>query len=98
LNAEDGGSRQCILVTNNEVSEQEAKALRQEGHNPGDSEWEKHGICRSVTWPRTEYSIRGKRADGSFLEGDYYTNQTVEKEEARLFFQLGNYSVEEKRG
>jgi adenine-specific DNA-methyltransferase len=57
LNAEDGGSRQCILVTNNEVSEQEARSLRQKGHNPGDAEWEKHGICRSVTWPRTEYSI-----------------------------------------
>jgi adenine-specific DNA-methyltransferase len=89
LNAEDGGSRQCILVTNNEVSEQEAKSLRQESHAPGDAEWEKHGICRSVTWPRTEYSILGRRGDGSFLEGDYYTNQTVEKEEARLFFQLG---------
>jgi adenine-specific DNA-methyltransferase len=89
LNAEDGGSRQCILVTNNEVSEQEAKSLRQEGHNPEDAEWEKHGICRSVTWPRTEYSILGRRADGSFLDGDYYTNQTIEKEEARLFFQLG---------
>jgi adenine-specific DNA-methyltransferase len=89
LNAEDGGSRQCILVTNNEVSEQEAKSLRPEGHNPGDAEWEKRGICRSVTWPRTEYSILGRRADGSFLEGDYYTNQTIEKEESRQFFQLG---------
>jgi adenine-specific DNA-methyltransferase len=88
LNAEDGGSRQCILVTNNEVSEQEAKTLRQEGHAPGDAEWEKHGICRSVTWPRTEYSILGRRGDGSFLEGEYYTNQTAEREESRQFFQL----------
>jgi adenine-specific DNA-methyltransferase len=89
LNVEDGGSRQCILVTNNEVSEQEARSLRQEGHNPGDAEWEKHGICRSVTWPRTEYSILGKRADGSFLEGNYYTNQIAEYEEPRQFFQMG---------
>jgi adenine-specific DNA-methyltransferase len=89
LNAEDGGNRQCILVTNNEVSEAESKTLRESGLQPGDAEWEKHGICRSVTWPRTEYSILGKRADGSFLEGDYYTNQTIEKEETRQFFQLG---------
>ncbi|MDR1900698.1 MAG: site-specific DNA-methyltransferase [Treponema sp.] len=89
LNAEDGGNRQCILVTNNEVSEPEAKTLLQQGHKPGDAEWEKQGICRSVTWPRTAYSILGKHADGTFLEGDYYTNQTAEHEELRSFFQLG---------
>ena len=27
LNAEDGGKRRCIIVTNNEVSEDEAKSL-----------------------------------------------------------------------
>jgi adenine-specific DNA-methyltransferase len=89
LNAEDGGNRQCILVTNNEVSEQDAKTLLQQSTKPGDAEWEKHGICRSVTWPRTEYSIKGKRSDGSVLEGEYYTNQTAEHDEPRFFFQIG---------
>lgn len=60
LNAEDNGSRRCILVTNNEISEEEAKALSSNGLNPGDPEWEKSGICQSVTWPRTKYSILGK--------------------------------------
>ena len=38
LNAEDGGTRQSILVTNNEVGSKQAKALRKHGHHPGDPE------------------------------------------------------------
>ncbi|NLB77561.1 MAG: site-specific DNA-methyltransferase, partial [Clostridiaceae bacterium] len=89
LNAEDNGKRRCILVTNNEVSEAEAQLLTERGYQPGDPEWEKHGICRSVTWPRTEYSILGKRADGTVLSGEYFTNQTTTKEVNRSFYQLG---------
>ena len=89
LNVEDNGNRRCILVTNNEVSEAESKALREKGYQPGDPEWEKHGICRSVTWPRTKYSILGKRDDGTILSGEYFTNQMVSKEVERSFYQLG---------
>lgn len=89
LNAEDNGSRRCILVTNNEISEEEAKALSSNGFNPGDSEWEQAGICRSVTWPRTKYSILGKREDGTSLDGRYYMLRSVEKEMNRSFYQLG---------
>lgn len=89
LNAEDGGQRRCILVTNNEVSVEEARDLQRNGYQPGDPEWEERGICRAVTWPRTKYSIMGKRADGSPLIGEYFTNQTVTKEESRSFYQLG---------
>ena len=89
LNAEDNGKRRCILVTNNEVSEAEAQLLTERGYQPGDPDWEKHGICRSVTWPRTEYSILGKRADGTVLSGEYFTNQTTTKEVNRSFYQLG---------
>lgn len=71
LNAEDGGHRRCILVTNNEVSIDEAKALSEKGHQPGDSEWEKLGIARYVTWPRTVCSINGCDINGTSLEGDY---------------------------
>ena len=38
LNAEDGGKRRCIMVTNNEVSDAESKALREKGFRPGDEE------------------------------------------------------------
>ena len=68
MNIEDGGKRRCILVTNNEVSEAEARYLIASDYKPGDPEWERHGICRSVTWPRTEYSILGKRKDGTVLD------------------------------
>ncbi len=71
LNAEDGGKRQCIMVTNNEVSDEESKQLRAKGYNPGDEEWEKLGIANYVTWPRTVCSINGKDINGNDLKGNY---------------------------
>ena len=71
LNAEDGGNRRCILVTNNEVSEQEAKDLKKKGFKPGDEEWERLGIARYVTWPRTVCSIEGHDVNGQSLKGEY---------------------------
>lgn len=65
LNAEDGGSRQSILVTNNEVGAKQAKALRKEGHHPGDPEWEALGVFEYVTRPRVSTVVSGKRPDGS---------------------------------
>lgn len=71
LNAEDGGSRRCIMVTNNEVSADEAKALSAQGYQPGDPEWEKLGIAKHVTWPRTVCSIEGHDVNGNPLKGNY---------------------------
>lgn len=71
LNAEDGGHRRCIMVTNNEVSDAEAKALTKQGYKPGDEEWEKLGISRYVTWPRTVCSIEGHDVNGKTLKGEY---------------------------
>ena len=71
LNAEDGGNRQCIMVTNNEVSVGEAKTLKDQGYKPGDKEWEKLGIARYVTWPRTVCSIEGHDINGKPLKGNY---------------------------
>ena len=73
LNAEDGGKRRCVLVTNNEVSESEAKELRTKGYEPGDKEWEDLGIARYVTWPRTCCIILGKNINGELLQGNYTT-------------------------
>lgn len=88
LNISDNGNRRCILVTNNEVSEDEARSLAAQGHHPGDEAWEQHGVCRSVTWPRAKYTILGRRDDGTRLEGDYLTGRTVTKTKARTFRQL----------
>ncbi|SHD76534.1 site-specific DNA-methyltransferase [Schnuerera ultunensis] len=89
LNAEDGGQRRCIMVTNNEVSEKEAKELRAKGLLPGDDEWEKHGICQSITWPRSKYTILGHRDDGTEIDGEYFTGKFAEKEKSRNFYHIG---------
>ena len=73
LNALDGGNRRCIMVTNNEVSEAEAKTLVKNGVKPGDAEWERLGIARHVTWPRTLCTIKGVDISGNKLTGDYGT-------------------------
>ena len=71
LNAKDGGHRRCIMVTNNEVSADEAKLLTEKGYHPGDEEWEKLGIARYVNWPRTKCSILGQDINGAQLLGNY---------------------------
>ncbi len=71
LNAEDGGHRRCIMVTNNEVSVEEAKSLTAQGYKPGDAEWERLGIAQYVNWPRTVCSIKGTDVNGQPLKGEY---------------------------
>ena len=71
LNAEDGGHRRCICVTNNEVSADEAKKFTAAGLRQGDPLWEEHGIARYVTWPRTKCSIEGVDVNGVPLKGNY---------------------------
>ncbi|CAA9889901.1 DNA methylase [Candidatus Methylobacter favarea] len=89
MNATDNGNRRCILVTNNEVSAEEAKNLQEQGLMPGDADYEKHGICQSVTWPRSKYTILGRRDDGTLLDGDYLTGRTITKNKRRTFKQIG---------
>ncbi|AJI86109.1 DNA methylase family protein [Yersinia rochesterensis] len=71
LNKQDGGHRQCISVTNNEVAADEQKKLLEEGLRPGDTEWEKNGICDYITKPRVAAAITGKTPDGEPIKGDY---------------------------
>lgn len=103
LNDEDGGKRRCIMVTNNEVSEAEAKALRKKGYQPGDEEWEKYGIARYVNWPRTVCSIEGHDINGNPLKGNYLSNDKPMQDGFAAnakYFKLGfldKYSVEAYR-
>ncbi len=71
LNAEDGGHRRCIMVTNNEISEAERKDFESRGLKQGDEEWESRGIARYVTWPRTVCSIEGHDVNSNPLKGNY---------------------------
>lgn len=92
LNAEDGGNRRCIMVTNNEVSNEEAKKLSEQGYRQGDEEWEKLGIARYVTWPRTVCSIKGKDINGKLLKGSYLGSDIPMADGFKsnaIFFKLG---------
>jgi adenine-specific DNA-methyltransferase len=76
LNREDNGVRTCITVTNNEVSEKEAEALRAAGHAPSDPEWEARGIFEFVTKPRIIAAATGTRPDGNAIVGEYRFGET----------------------
>jgi adenine-specific DNA-methyltransferase len=71
LNRQYGGRRRSILVTNNEVSAEEASALRANGKRPGDAEWEALGICEHITKPRIRAAITGETPDGEAIKGEY---------------------------
>lgn len=71
LNRQDGGKRQCISITNNEVGADEQEALRRNGLRPGDAEWEQWGICDYITKPRVQAAITGKTPDGQPIKGEY---------------------------
>lgn len=71
LNKQDGGERQCISVTNNEVSADEQRSLRKQGLRPGDPEWEALGICDYITKPRVTAAITGTTPESDPIKGDY---------------------------
>ena len=71
MNAVDNGHRRCIMVTNNEISKEEAAILSKKGICQGDDEWESLGIARYATWPRTKCSILGIDVKGNALNGSY---------------------------
>lgn len=71
LNKQDGGYRQVISVTNNEVAADEQLSLRKKEFRPGDSAWEQWGICEYITKPRIQAAITGRTPEGKSIEGDY---------------------------
>lgn len=92
LNHQDGGHRRCICVTNNEVSDDEAKRFTKRGLRQGDPEWEAHGICEYVTKPRVKAAITGLTPEGEPIKGDYkFTDEFPMAdgfEENAIFFDL----------
>jgi adenine-specific DNA-methyltransferase len=92
LNSQLGGCRRSILVTNNEVSDEESKQLTRQGYRQGDPEWERWGICEYVTKPRIKAAVTGKTPDGEPIKGDYKFTDEVPMadgfEENAEFFDL----------
>lgn len=92
LNAEDGGNRRCIMVTNNEISAEERKDFEARDIQQGDPEWEARGIARYVTWPRTVCSIEGHDVNGNPLKGNYISSDIPMADGFKAnaaFFKLG---------
>lgn len=92
LNAEDGGNRRCIMVTNNEISAEERKGFEARGIKQGDPEWEARGIARYVTWPRTVCSIEGHDVNDNPLKGNYIGSDIPMADGFKsnaVFFKLG---------
>ncbi len=89
LNAEDGGARRCILVTNNQVDEAAERLLRSDGLYQGDQEFEAEGICLAVTIPRVRAALTGKR-DGQPIEGQYQSGRSIAEgfDENAVFLRL----------
>lgn len=71
LNKQDGGRRQCISITNNEVGADEQAKLCEDGLRPGDTDWEQWGICDFITKPRINAAITGQTPEGQPIQGDY---------------------------
>lgn len=70
LNAQDGGNRRSILVTNNDVAEKFARRLHKQGLFPGDKRFDENGIFESATWPRCKAALTGRRPDGKPIKGN----------------------------
>lgn len=90
LNAEDGGSRRCVLVTNNEVDEKSARLLHKQDVYRGDAEFEKHGIFAQATRPRCEAVVTGLRPDGTAVPGAHIDGRPFAQgfEENLEFFRI----------
>lgn len=71
MNTADGGTRRCVVVTNNEVNEERARQLNGEGLFVGDADFERHGIYQAAARPRIEAAITGRRPDGEPAAGSY---------------------------
>ena len=74
LNRQDGGRRQSISVTNNEIAPEDAKSLCAQGRRPGDPEWERLGVCEHVTKPRVKAAVLGAAPEGRPIRGAYQYN------------------------
>ncbi|MCY4374064.1 MAG: DNA methyltransferase [Spirochaetaceae bacterium] len=72
LNAQDGGRRRTVLVTNNELSDRADRDARDLGNLPGDPEYESRGVFEAVTRPRIEAALSGQRPDGEPVAGFRY--------------------------
>ncbi len=85
LNAQDGGRRRCVLVTNNEVRAETAAQLNKRGYFRGDPEFEAEGVFESACRPRIKAAVTGVRPDGKPVEGTYLESHLADRAHAEGF-------------
>ena len=78
MNAEDGGRRQAIIVTNNEVNKISDGRMRKQGLRPGDADWEATGVFEAVTAPRLRNVAADVGANVAFFNLTYENPVLVE--------------------
>lgn len=82
MNAEDGGHRRAILVTNNELGKKERAAALALKARPGDPEWEALGVYESKTKPRLSNAFDQTQANAAFLDLTYETPLMIRQDRA----------------
>jgi adenine-specific DNA-methyltransferase len=92
LNQKDGGQRQCIIVSNNEVTVgPEKNKIHEDGHYIGSPEFEKLGIFRNVTLPRCKAAVTGESPKGNPIQGDYHSDYLPDRSYSNGFEQSVNF-------
>lgn len=71
LNRQEGTQHQSVVVTNNEVSPDDAASLEADNVLRGSSQWEALGIFEHITRPRIEAAITGVTPGGKAVKGAY---------------------------
>lgn len=77
LNAQDGGSRRCIAVTNNEVSGEVQDSLLKAGIRPDAAEFAAQGVFELVAKPRCIAALTGQTPSGDPVEGNYEWGEPI---------------------
>ncbi len=77
LNAERGTAMKSVIVTNNELSEKDARRLAENGVFPGDREYEALGIFERVTRPRCAAAVTGVAATGARISANYLDGRPI---------------------
>lgn len=93
LNHLDGGHRRSISITNNEIGPDTEKEFVTQKHlRPTDTEWQKYGIAKYITWERIKAALTGINTKGEPIKGDYkFTEEFPMSEgfrENAIFFDL----------
>lgn len=97
MNADDGGNRRAIVVTNNELSKVDRQAAVAAGHRAGDPEWEERGVFESKTKPRLLNAFDETSANAEFFDLTYEAplsvrhNRAFERIAPMLWLRAGSH-------